>query len=113
MRRGGPQHMQVDAVQATREASRAVVRSGNLILRNRWAGGMAGLWLFGLLVVFVLPAPISETDEMLSAYESKHVDVQAVNDKLGRVEHDMYERESRYHNERVRICLRRCGMGTI
>jgi hypothetical protein len=102
-RRMAPAPMQVDAVQMSRNANRVLANAGRAIVRNRWAGSAVGLWLVGLLVVFVLPAPYPITHEMLNRYEQKAYDVHAVQDRISDKTSQMYIRESHYRDAQVRL----------
>jgi hypothetical protein len=99
--------MQVDAVQMSNDANRVLNRAGRAVSRSPWTGSALGLWLIGLLIVFVLPAPVQITEDMLTAFNTKAAKVEAVNDRLTSVMSDLYERELRYRDARVRSALPR------
>jgi hypothetical protein len=74
-----------------------------LVLHNRWAGAATGLWIVGLLVVFVLPAPVAITPEKMATFEQRMFDVQAAEKQLGEIENELYSADTAYRNEAVRI----------
>lgn len=74
-----------------------------LILHNRWFGMATGLWIVGLLVVFVLPAPVPITPEKMARFEQRMFDVQAAERQLSEIENDFFTADSAYRSEAVRL----------
>jgi hypothetical protein len=73
-----------------------------LVLHNRWFGAATGLWIMGLLVVFVLPAPVPITPERMAMFEQRMYDVKAAEKRLGEVENEFFSADSAYRSEAVR-----------
>jgi hypothetical protein len=73
-----------------------------LVLHNRWLGAATGLWIIGLLVVFVLPAPVPISPEKMAKFEQRMYDVQAAEKQLSEVENDFFSADSAYRSEAVR-----------
>lgn len=73
------------------------------VFKNRWARTVVCLWLLGLTVMFVLPAPQTITDDMMSAYQNKMSVAEQYNGKVGQAIADMIEVQSSYNDERVRL----------
>lgn len=74
-------------------------RIGRTILHDKRAGIAAGLWVFGLLAVFVLPAPIKVTDSMLAAYQAKLQPLQRLEHQLDRQHSALLNAEVELHAE--------------
>lgn len=72
-----------------------------LILGNRWVGAATGLWICGLLVVFVLPAPVAITPENMARFEQRMYSVHAAEKQLGEVENELFNADSAYRSEAV------------
>jgi hypothetical protein len=93
------------------EAGNAVVqRRGSVlsalqdaVFKKKRARVFVGLWLLGLTVMFVLPAPQTITDDMMSAYNMKMVVVEDYNGKVGEAMAELIEVQSAYNDERVRL----------
>lgn len=74
-----------------------------LVLHNRYVGAATGLWIIGLLVVFVLPAPVAITPEKMARFERRMYDVQAAEKQFGDVESEFFSADTAYRNEAVRL----------
>lgn len=79
-----------------------------LVMGNRWVGAATGLWICGLLFVFVLPAPVAITPEKMARFEQRMYDVQAAEKQLGEVENELFSADSAYRSEAVRPCAACC-----
>jgi hypothetical protein len=94
---------QVDVHRYASDAGNAIILIKNVILHNKWAGGAVGLWIMGLLIVFVLPAPIAVTDAQLASYKAKAKLAERFNGPLVEASKDMRVAEDRYLTDRVCI----------
>eukprot|EP00892_Ulva_mutabilis_P002339 jgi/Ulvmu1/12105/UM084_0030.1 len=67
--------------------------------RNTWVRASAGLWILGLLVVFVLPAPIAITDKKMERYNEKMLEVNAAMKRLQEAEDDLFQADLELRSE--------------
>lgn len=95
-------NMQVDANRVSRRASNALVRFRHAVLHNKVVGGAVGLWLMGLLIAFVLPAPIQVTPEAFELYTQKAQHAETYTGVLNRAHNKMYQQQAVLHREQVR-----------
>ena len=94
---------QLDVQRFRADAGTVAVQLRNAVLHNKWAGGLAGLWVLGLLITFVLPAPVHVTDEMHLAYVRKAVAIDHFDEPLSKAARHMFESEAVWRHERVRL----------
>lgn len=97
------------AVQQLRQRNDVVELGSRLArsaVRSNWFRAGTGLWILGLLVVFVLPAPVPTTDEKLVRYEEKLLEVNAANKRLEELEDDWFQADIELRSEAVRACTK-------
>jgi hypothetical protein len=92
---------QVDVHRYASDARNAIVLVKNAILHNKWAGSAVGLWIMGLLIVFVLPAPVSVTDHKMATYKTKAKLVEKFSGPIVEASKHMLVAEDRYLNDKV------------
>lgn len=91
----------VQPIRLQSEFEVTVRRLAQSAIRNNWVRAGAGLWIIGLLIVFVLPAPLATTEAKLSRYEYKMVDVSAAVKNLEEVADEWFDADSDLRAERV------------
>lgn len=94
--------MQVDINRISRRASNTLVRFRHAVVHNKAVGGAVGLWIMGLLIAFVLPAPVSVTPEAFALYTKKAQQAESQSGVLSRAQSDMYQQQAILQSEQVR-----------
>lgn len=92
---------QLDVQRFRSDAGTVAVQLRDAVLHNKWAGGLAGLWVLGLLITFVLPAPVRVTQDMQRAFDHKAQAIDHYEEPLSEAARDMFEAEAVYRRERV------------
>lgn len=93
--------MQVDANRVSRRASNALVRVRHAVLHNKTVGSFVGLWLAGLLIAFVLPAPVRVTPQAFELYTQKAQQAESYSGVLSQAQGRMYKQQAILHTEQV------------
>jgi hypothetical protein len=81
--------------------SQTLTNVRRILFGNKLAGTLTGVWLCGLLVAFVLPAPVAVTEQSLAAYNDKIHDVLAIQKHVSEVEDDYVDADYHYRSEAV------------
>lgn len=95
----------VEPVQQTRDVVAIGARLAQSALRSKWVRAGTGLWILGLLVVFVIPAPVATTDDKLELYEERMLEVSAAVKRLEEIEDEWFQADIDLKAEGVRTCL--------
>lgn len=88
-------------IQLPNDIRAGAVRLFRTASRNTWVRASAGLWILGLLVVFVLPAPVAITDEKMERYDEKMLEVTAAMKRLQDFEDDLFQANLELRSEAV------------
>ena len=78
---------------------------GRKLTSDKRVASLTGLWLFGLLAVFLLPAPVKITDESLQKYQDKMIVASDLEDALSAAKTEFLQSEIILNSERVRSPL--------